>query len=84
MIGEKGRTFEFVSRMDKVDKWAIEEVYQRNEYLKDFILPFVPQDGIVVDVGAHIGCFTVLAGEKFKRLVLSPNRVDSQVKNQRQ
>src|SRR5882724_416472 len=66
MIGEKGRTFEFVSRMDKVDKWAIEEVYQRNEYLKDFILPFVPQDGIVVDVGAHIGCFTVLAGEKFK------------------
>ena len=66
MIGEKGRTFEFVSREDKVDKWVIEEVYQRNEYLKDFILPFVPQDGIIVDVGAHIGCFTVLAGEKFK------------------
>ena len=66
MIGEKGRTFEFVSREDKVDKWVIEEVYQRNEYLKDFILPFVPQDGIIVDVGAHIGCFTVLAGETFK------------------
>ena len=66
MLGERGRRFEFVSREDRDNKWVIEEVYQRNEYLKDFILPFVPQDGIVIDVGAHIGCFTVLAGEKFK------------------
>jgi FkbM family methyltransferase len=71
MIGDERHRFEFVSREDKVDKWVIEEVYQRNEYLKDFILPFVPQDGIVVDVGAHIGCFTILAGEKFKPKIIA-------------
>jgi FkbM family methyltransferase len=65
-MGDEGRRFEFVFRENTVDKWVIEEAYERNEYLKDFILPFVPQHGIVVDVGAHIGCFTVLAGEKFK------------------
>lgn len=63
---KEGRQFEFVSRENTVDRWVIEEAYERNEYLKDFILPFVSQDGIVVDVGAHIGCFTVLAGEKLK------------------
>src|SRR6516162_3347270 len=86
MIGDEGRKFKFVYREDTVDKWVIEEVYQRNEYLKDFILSFVPQDGIILDVGAHIGCFTVLAGEKFKpRLIAAiepdPSNFDYLLRN---
>lgn len=48
-------------RSDPGDEWVMKEVLARNVYLKSFLLPFLDPPGIVVDVGAHIGTFTIRA-----------------------
>lgn len=56
----------FQFRPEKGDDSVIEEVYDENCYLKDFVTKFIPLEGIVVDIGAHIGVFTVIAAEKLQ------------------
>jgi len=48
-------------RQDPGDRLVIAEVLVNNIYLKEFLWPFLDQHGIVIDVGAHIGLFTVQA-----------------------
>jgi FkbM family methyltransferase len=55
-------------RPDTTDRWIYEEIYTRNEYR----LPdnFSPQD-VLIDVGAHIGIFTLAALKRGCRRVYS-------------
>jgi len=52
------------------DYSVIKDVVIYNTYLKDFLFPFLVRPGIVIDIGAHIGAFTVQAC-----LTLKPNAV---------
>ncbi|MDQ3802861.1 MAG: FkbM family methyltransferase [Acidobacteriota bacterium] len=59
---------EVMFRPDTTDSWIFEEIHTRNEYrLPD---KFSPQD-VVIDVGAHIGIFTLAALKKGCRRVYS-------------
>jgi len=59
---------EFIFRPNTSDSWIFEEIYTRNEYrLPD---EFSPQD-VVIDVGAHIGIFTLAALKRGCRRVYS-------------
>jgi FkbM family methyltransferase len=40
---------------------VVNEIVVENIYLKEFLLPFLKHPGLVIDIGAHIGAFTVLA-----------------------
>lgn len=50
---------EFELRPYTSDRAVIDEVLRRKIYLKDFLMPFVKQNGLVIDIGAHIGSFTI-------------------------
>ncbi len=50
---------EFVLRPS--DRAVVDEVLERRVYLKKFLIPFVKQNGLVIDIGAHIGSFTIQA-----------------------
>ena len=41
------------------DREVVEEVVKRKVYLKDFILPFIKPNGLIIDIGAHIGSFAI-------------------------
>jgi FkbM family methyltransferase len=43
------------------DRAVVEEVIHRRIYLKNFILPFIKHNGLIIDIGAHIGSFTIQA-----------------------
>lgn len=56
----------FLVRENTVDEWVIEEVYKQNPYLPEFLINLIPSEGLVIDVGAHIGCFTAIASKLLK------------------
>jgi FkbM family methyltransferase len=43
------------------DGWIFQEILDQNCYLKDFILPYLGEPGLIIDIGAHIGTFSALA-----------------------
>lgn len=45
------------------DPRTVARVLERNCYLRDFFLEPLPERGAVIDVGAQVGCFSVLALE---------------------
>lgn len=49
----------FETRSGTSDRAILEEVVERRTYLKSFILPFIKRNGIIIDIGAHIGSFTI-------------------------
>jgi FkbM family methyltransferase len=59
-------------RVGTGDKSVIDEILVNNFYLAEFLSPFLQDPGIVVDIGAQIGSFTVLAAN-----TLSPSAVIS-------
>jgi FkbM family methyltransferase len=61
---------DFIYREGTLDKFAIQEVIVRNVYLKEFLVPFMREDGIVIDAGAQIGSFTVLAARTLNAKVI--------------
>jgi FkbM family methyltransferase len=48
-------------RRNTMDELIVEEIFGRKVYLKDFVLPYVKKDGIIIDIGSHIGAFTIQA-----------------------
>jgi len=52
----------FIARTNSLDRWVIKEMFGVNPYSKVEI----KQGDVVVDVGAHIGCYTLLASLKLK------------------
>ncbi len=57
----------FIVRTDgPADDWVVAEIIDQNCYLKDFLLDYIPADGLVLDIGAHIGVFSVLAAERLR------------------
>jgi FkbM family methyltransferase len=41
------------------DKAVVDEVMERRIYLKNFILSYVKPNALIIDIGAHIGSFTI-------------------------
>ena len=52
---------QFEIRSGTSDRAILEEVIQRRVYLKNFILPFIKRNGLIIDIGSHIGSFTIQA-----------------------
>lgn len=53
------------TRPETIDSWVVEQVIERNEYGLGALSP----DDLVIDVGAHIGAFSLLAHHKGSRRI---------------
>lgn len=70
-----GESVQFKLRTNFYDRWATRQVWERGDY-DDDSLPIHPAD-IVVDIGAHIGAFSVWAAKRAPQgrvYAFEPNR----------
>lgn len=57
--------FSFLSRKDTLDYWVIDEVVNPSMYLRPLE---INGDDVVLDIGANIGIFSVVAGKRAKKV----------------
>jgi FkbM family methyltransferase len=50
-------------RKNTSDEFIIKEIFENNEYLLDKLN--LSENPVIVDIGAHIGCFTIIAKKTF-------------------